>query len=203
MAEGPSPSQPAARAPTLSPLRRERENFILSLAPIYGERVGAHCASNGRVRGPGPTRYSLHTLLLLPIRYSLFAPFPSQNPDPRLHPSLQHQIAHRPDQRIEPVGAFASLADHRTHFIFELGKCAHMRNPALLIESRHRLRPCLLAPRGMRRRGTTSPRPPRAAPVPPWRRPGSPRPPRGRPAAHDRAPRLAWPIAPALIRVTE
>ena len=52
------------------------------------------------------------------------------------------------------------------------GNAPTCRHPALLVEGRHRLRPCAFAAPAHGPHGRPPSRPPRAAPPPPWRRPG-------------------------------
>ena len=56
-----------------------------------------------------------------------------ERPHPWLRPPPQHQVAHRPDQRIQPVRALHSLAQRAAHFVFQLGKRTDVPHPALLI----------------------------------------------------------------------
>ena len=77
----------------------------------------------------------------------------SQNPNPRLHSGLaQHQLTHRPHQRIRPVRRpsrplIATANQQTAHLVLQFGKSPAMQRPSCLIKRRHRLGPCRLSPR--------------------------------------------------------
>jgi len=75
----------------------------------------------------------------------------TQRAGPRRVGRVDHELAQRPDERVEPVGrcaALVALRRHQHHLVLQLGEHAGVAHLALLVERADRLGAHVLAPAG-------------------------------------------------------